>query len=81
MMSKKLLRKNDEELFIFILEARHAPQASQLQEKGWQPHWFRKEKGKDTFQYTGGYWEARKDSNWKDCPDIFGPDLPEMPAE
>ncbi|OAE34742.1 hypothetical protein AXG93_2528s1070 [Marchantia polymorpha subsp. ruderalis] len=55
--------------------------ASQLQEKGWQPHWFRKEKGKDTFQYTGGYWEARKDSNWKDCPDIFGPDLPEMPAE
>ncbi|KAG6551424.1 hypothetical protein Mapa_007070 [Marchantia paleacea] len=55
--------------------------ASQLQEKGWQPHWFRKEKGKDTFQYTGGYWEARKDGNWKDCPDIFGPDLPEMPAE
>ncbi|KAL2634717.1 hypothetical protein R1flu_006196 [Riccia fluitans] len=55
--------------------------ASQLQEKGWKPHWFRKEKGQDTYRYIGGYWESRKEGNWKDCPDIFGPDLPEIPGE
>jgi len=49
-------------------------QARTLQEKGWQPRWFRKGKGKDTYEYIGGYWEAREKGRWDGCPDIFGPD-------
>jgi hypothetical protein len=48
--------------------------ARALQEKGWQPRWFRKGKGKDTYEYIGGYWEARDKGRWDGCPDIFGPD-------
>jgi hypothetical protein len=48
--------------------------ARTLQETGWQPRWFRKGRGKDTFEYTGGYWEARDKGRWENCPDIFGPD-------
>ncbi|CAM6008123.1 unnamed protein product [Sphagnum balticum] len=51
--------------------------ARNLQETGWQPRWFRKEKGKDTFEYIGGYWEARKEGKWENCRDIFGPDVTE----
>ncbi|KAJ7568043.1 hypothetical protein O6H91_01G016300 [Diphasiastrum complanatum] len=52
--------------------------ARKMQERGWQPRWFRKGEGKDTFQYVGGYWESREAKNWKDCADIFGPDSPEI---
>ncbi|CAM6097742.1 unnamed protein product [Calypogeia fissa] len=55
--------------------------ATALQEKGWQPTWFRKEKGQETFQYIGGYWEAREEGNWGDCLNIYGQDVPETPAE
>lgn len=55
--------------------------ARKLQERGWQPRWFRKDKDKDTYQYIGGYWEARSKGNWVSCPDIFGPGLPELPQE
>eukprot|EP00246_Nothoceros_aenigmaticus_P014374 TRINITY_DN5423_c0_g1_i2.p1 TRINITY_DN5423_c0_g1~~TRINITY_DN5423_c0_g1_i2.p1 ORF type:complete len:322 (+),score=38.86 TRINITY_DN5423_c0_g1_i2:1-966(+) len=55
--------------------------ARKLQETGWQPQWFRKDKETDTYIYVGGYWEARKAREWTDCPDIFGPNLPELPAE
>lgn len=55
--------------------------ARKLQERGWQPRWFHKEKGKDTYQYMGGYWEARNKGNWASCPDIFGPYLPELPPQ
>ncbi|KAG0584784.1 hypothetical protein KC19_3G234000 [Ceratodon purpureus] len=48
--------------------------ARTLQESGWQPRWFRKGKGKDTYEYIGGYWEARDKGRWDGCPDIFGPD-------
>lgn len=48
--------------------------ARSLQEKGWQPRWFRKGKGKDTYEYIGGYWEAREKGRWDGCPDIFGQD-------
>lgn len=47
-------------------------QARKLQETGWQPRWFRKSKSTNTFEYTGGYWEAREERKWDDCPDIFG---------
>jgi hypothetical protein len=47
-------------------------QARKLQETGWQPQWFHKEKGNDTYQYIGGYWETREQSKWDSCPDIFG---------
>lgn len=47
-------------------------QARKLQERGWQPQWFHKEKGNDTYQYIGGYWETREQSKWDSCPDIFG---------
>ncbi|KAK3139674.1 hypothetical protein QOZ80_5AG0387610 [Eleusine coracana subsp. coracana] len=45
-------------------------QARRLQEKGWQPRWFRKDD--DTYRYVGGYWEARERGNWDGIPDIFG---------
>ncbi|XP_010272886.1 PREDICTED: oxysterol-binding protein-related protein 1C-like [Nelumbo nucifera] len=47
-------------------------QARKMQERGWKPRWFAKEKGSDTYCYVGGYWEAREQGNWDSCPDIFG---------
>ncbi|XP_057421126.1 oxysterol-binding protein-related protein 1C-like isoform X2 [Lotus japonicus] len=47
-------------------------QARKMQEKGWQPRWFAKEKGSNTYRYVGGYWEAREKGSWESCPDIFG---------
>ncbi|KAI3777316.1 hypothetical protein L1987_47116 [Smallanthus sonchifolius] len=47
-------------------------QARKMQERGWKPHWFAKDKASDTFVYTGGYWEAREQAKWDSCPDIFG---------
>jgi hypothetical protein len=52
-------------------------QARNVQESGWQPRWFRKGKGKDTYEYVGGYWEAREKGRWDGCPDIFGPESQE----
>ena len=43
-----------------------------MQERGWKPRWFAKDKGTDTYRYIGGYWEARDNSKWDSCPDIFG---------
>ncbi|KAG5035842.1 hypothetical protein JHK87_010752 [Glycine soja] len=47
-------------------------QARKVQEKGWKPRWFAKEKGSNSYRYVGGYWEAREKGNWESCPDIFG---------
>ncbi|KAJ6335624.1 hypothetical protein OIU76_007186 [Salix suchowensis] len=47
-------------------------QARKMQERGWQPRWFAKDKGSDTYRYVGGYWEARDKGDWDSCPDIFG---------
>ncbi|GLT70880.1 hypothetical protein SLA2020_429330 [Shorea laevis] len=47
-------------------------QARKMQEQGWKPHWFAKDKGSDSYRYIGGYWEAREQGNWDSCPDIFG---------
>ncbi|CAL9168788.1 oxysterol-binding protein-related protein 1D-like isoform X1 [Musa acuminata AAA Group] len=47
-------------------------QARKLQEKGWQPRWFRKDVEDDCYQYVGGYWEAREEGKWDGIPDIFG---------
>nr|XP_010929956.1 oxysterol-binding protein-related protein 1D [Elaeis guineensis] len=47
-------------------------QARKLQEKGWQPRWFRKDREDDCYQYVGGYWEAREEGRWNGIPDIFG---------
>ncbi|KAH6782725.1 binding protein 1C [Perilla frutescens var. hirtella] len=47
-------------------------QARSMQEKGWKPRWFAKDKGSDTYRYIGGYWEAREEGNWESCPDVFG---------
>nr|GEU96883.1 hypothetical protein [Tanacetum cinerariifolium] len=47
-------------------------QARKMQERGWQPQWFAKDKGSDSFVYTGGYWEAREQAKWNSCPNIFG---------
>eukprot|EP01018_Ginkgo_biloba_P014602 Gb_04474 [translate_table: standard] len=56
-------------------------QSRKLQERGWQPRWFRKEKGQDTYQYIGGYWEARDESKWDVCHDIFGQASPDAPLD
>ncbi|CAL4918616.1 unnamed protein product [Urochloa decumbens] len=47
-------------------------QARKMQESGWKPRWFAKDKATDTYRYLGGYWESREKSSWEDCPDIFG---------
>ncbi|KAK1433327.1 hypothetical protein QVD17_10237 [Tagetes erecta] len=47
-------------------------QARKMQERGWKPQWFAKDKASDTFVYNGGYWEAREQAKWDSCPDIFG---------
>ncbi|KAL6217176.1 hypothetical protein ACLB2K_010393 [Fragaria x ananassa] len=47
-------------------------QARKMQESGWKPQWFAKDKASDTYRYTGGYWEAREEGKWDACPDIFG---------
>ncbi|XP_052190349.1 oxysterol-binding protein-related protein 1C-like [Diospyros lotus] len=47
-------------------------QATKMQESGWKPRWFAKEKGSDTYHYIGGYWEAREKGTWELCPNIFG---------
>lgn len=47
-------------------------QARKMQESGWKPRWFVKDKGSNTYRYIGGYWEAREQGNWDSCPDIFG---------
>ncbi|KAK6160302.1 hypothetical protein DH2020_003683 [Rehmannia glutinosa] len=46
-------------------------QARKLQDRGWQPRWFRKDED-GCYHYTGGYWEAREKHDWDDIPDIFG---------
>lgn len=43
-----------------------------MQERGWKPQWFAKDKGGDSYRYIGGYWEAREKGNWESCPNIFG---------
>ena len=52
-------------------------QARKLQERGWQPRWFRKDDD-GCYGYVGGYWETREKKNWDGIPDIFGQssDLP-----
>ncbi|XP_021900623.1 oxysterol-binding protein-related protein 1C isoform X2 [Carica papaya] len=47
-------------------------QARKMQERGWKPMWFEKDKGSGTYRYIGGYWEAREEGKWDSCPDIFG---------
>ncbi|XP_062146317.1 oxysterol-binding protein-related protein 1C isoform X2 [Alnus glutinosa] len=47
-------------------------QARKMQEQGWKPQWFAKDKESDSYRYIGGYWEARERGNWDSCPDIFG---------
>ncbi|XP_033515001.1 oxysterol-binding protein-related protein 1B-like isoform X3 [Nicotiana tomentosiformis] len=47
-------------------------QASKMQERGWTPRWFTKPKGRDTYQYKGGYWDVRETGKWESCPHIFG---------
>lgn len=43
-----------------------------MQEKGWQPRWFRKDAEDDCYKYVGGYWEARDGRKWDGIPNIFG---------
>ncbi|KAK4256849.1 hypothetical protein QN277_006518 [Acacia crassicarpa] len=47
-------------------------QARKMQETGWKPRWFARDKDSDSYRYAGGYWEARDKGNWESCPDIFG---------
>ncbi|KAF8411816.1 hypothetical protein HHK36_004375 [Tetracentron sinense] len=56
-------------------------QSRKMQERGWKPRWFAKEKGSDSYHYTGGYWEAREEENWDSCPDIFGQVLTDQMLE
>ncbi|XP_061350274.1 oxysterol-binding protein-related protein 1D isoform X2 [Gastrolobium bilobum] len=57
-------------------------QARKMQERGWQPRWFKKDED-GSYRYMGGYWEAREKNNWDGIPDIFGHscDLPSCSEE
>ncbi|CAN0896318.1 Oxysterol-binding protein-related protein 1D [Linum grandiflorum] len=46
-------------------------QARKVQERGWQPRWFRRDHD-CCYRYIGGYWEARERKDWDGIPDIFG---------
>uniref|UniRef100_A0A7C8YYP2 PH domain-containing protein n=1 Tax=Opuntia streptacantha TaxID=393608 RepID=A0A7C8YYP2_OPUST len=52
-------------------------QGRKMQERGWKPRWFARDKQTDTYRYIGGYWEAREKGDWESCPDIFG----QVPSE
>ncbi|KAI4389779.1 hypothetical protein MLD38_001965 [Melastoma candidum] len=58
-------------------------QARKMQERGWKPRWFVKDKASNTYRYMGGYWESREQGKWDFSPDIFGQvpsePLPEFP--
>ncbi|XP_044508728.1 oxysterol-binding protein-related protein 1C-like isoform X2 [Mangifera indica] len=46
-------------------------QARKMQERGWKPRWFAKEKSSETYRYIGGYWEAKEkdgDGRLEECP-------------
>ncbi|XP_074268639.1 oxysterol-binding protein-related protein 2A isoform X2 [Silene latifolia] len=43
-----------------------------LQDDGWKPRWFEKQGEDGPYHYKGGYWEARDQGNWDECPNIFG---------
>lgn len=43
-----------------------------MQESGWEPQWFARDKSSGTYRYIGGYWEARVQGNWNSCRNIFG---------
>ncbi|XP_072958634.1 oxysterol-binding protein-related protein 2A-like [Typha angustifolia] len=45
--------------------------SKKMQENGWKPRWFQKVDKDESFQYVGGYWEAREHKNWDGCLDIF----------
>ncbi|XP_039024612.1 oxysterol-binding protein-related protein 1C-like isoform X2 [Hibiscus syriacus] len=47
-------------------------QARNMQERGWKPRWFAKDKNSESYRYIGGYWGARDEGKWDSCPDIFG---------
>ncbi|XP_074557734.1 oxysterol-binding protein-related protein 1C-like [Curcuma longa] len=47
-------------------------QARMMQETGWKPRWFEKDRGSGAYRYVGGYWESREQGNWQGCLDIFG---------
>lgn len=47
-------------------------QSRKLQERGWKARWFNREGENGAFRYVGGYWEARKQGKWEECPNIFG---------
>ncbi|XP_027925726.1 oxysterol-binding protein-related protein 1D isoform X1 [Vigna unguiculata] len=57
-------------------------QARKMQERGWQPRWFKKDED-GCYRYIGGYWETREKNNWDGIPDIFGQscDLPSCSTE
>nr|POE78938.1 oxysterol-binding protein-related protein 2a [Quercus suber] len=46
--------------------------ARKMQENGWRPRWFQKESDNGPFHFVGGYWEARQQGKWDECPNIFG---------
>ncbi|KAK3157093.1 hypothetical protein QOZ80_2AG0116060 [Eleusine coracana subsp. coracana] len=53
--------------------------ARKMQESGWKPRWFQRDRDDRTFRYIGGYWEARDMRKWVGCNDIFGNSLSNSP--
>lgn len=53
-------KKREKKGMLMNLSMLYAIQARRMQEKGWQPRWFKKDSEDDCFQYIGGYWEERE---------------------
>lgn len=59
------------------VKQRAVRKAAEEQKDPLDPRWFKKvpngKAGESAmYEYTGGYWDARKNGNWKGCRDIFG---------
>ncbi|KAJ4956268.1 hypothetical protein NE237_013051 [Protea cynaroides] len=52
--------------------------SKKIQENGWKPRWFQKDGEDGPFRYIGGYWEAKEQSKWDGCLQIFGEFTEEM---
>uniref|UniRef100_A0A166HTE2 Uncharacterized protein n=1 Tax=Daucus carota subsp. sativus TaxID=79200 RepID=A0A166HTE2_DAUCS len=48
-----------QEFVQFLAQSSHRARARKLQERGWQPRWFRKDE-EGCYRYVGGYWKRGK---------------------
>ncbi|XP_028834257.1 oxysterol-binding protein 1 isoform X2 [Denticeps clupeoides] len=57
------------------MEGSHGAPVKSTHQDNYKPLWFERcddpVSGEATFTYSGGYWEAKDQCSWEQCPDIF----------